>query len=360
MRLGRHHEATEAADRALILAEPLRLERTIAEAMANKAPALAQLRRPREGTAILRAAADLAAEAGDMDLSLRALTNLGVFLSAQDLSQAMRTWNEALDTAGRLGQRKSQHWVWTVMTAAAVEEGRDWDGALRQIEEVLADLREPSLRMALLGNRLWYLIYRGQETDATWAQIDALREEHPDTDEFISSVHLHGFESLLQGRVEVAISELNEAIPRMGQNKGQGYGRLLLAGLYSRDLSVIDTFDAFSETDSWVADGVDGIRQLAVAGRAAIEGRPADAVTAARASVSLLEGCGWTVPAAEAKLFLLRILPDQPEFGPWVAEARAKFEQLGMQPYLRWLDGALANVPADRAPSVRPEVGSSR
>ena len=50
-------------------------------------------------------------------------------------------------------------------------------------QPLLADLREPSLRMAMLANRLWYEIFRGQDTSATWSEISDLHEEHPDTDE---------------------------------------------------------------------------------------------------------------------------------------------------------------------------------
>ena len=349
MRLGRNLEALEAAERSLIIAEPLRLDRTVAEAMANKAPAMMQLRRPRESLAILRAAADLATEVGDTDLALRVLTNLGVFLSGRDLQEAMRTWKEALETAKRLGQRKSQFWLWTIMTSAAVEEGRDWDGALRQIDAVLADLHEPSLRMAVMANRLWYLIFRGEDTTAAWAELDAIHEEHPNTDEFLSSTHLRGFEMLLQqGAAEEAVVSIRAAIPQLGYNKSEGYGRLLLAGICARDPAVMDEVDAFAESESWITDAVDGMLRLSAAARAAIEERPDEAVRAARESVAILEETGWLVPAAETRLYMVRLLPDQPEFAGWVAEARDCFERIGAQPYLRWLD----ELDATRQPEI--------
>ena len=282
-----------------------------------------------------------------MDLALRALTNLGVFLSGHDLRESMRTWNEALETAKRLGQRKSQFWLWTIMTSAAVEEGRDWDAALAKIAEVLAELREPSLRMSLLSNRLWYEIFRGQDTEATWAAIETIHAENPGTDEFLSSIHLRGFELLVQGRAQEAITSLREAIPRMGQNRGEGYGRLLMAGIQARDAEVLDEVDAYCEAESWVANAMDGMRRLSIAGRAALEGRPDDAVEAARESVALFESTGWAVPAAEARLYMLRALPAGTESSNWAPEARACFERIGARPDLRWLD----ELEASRQPS---------
>src|SRR5690606_38916330 len=64
MRLNRVSDCLAAADRAHDIAEPMNLERIVADALNNRAAALANLGRRRESTALLREAVALAKAGG--------------------------------------------------------------------------------------------------------------------------------------------------------------------------------------------------------------------------------------------------------------------------------------------------------
>ena len=142
MRLTRDEEAVVAADRAIVLAEPLMLDRIVAEAMANKGSALMKIGRIREPNLLLAAAADLAHEVRDYDLELRARGNLSVFLSLHDLPAATVLRHQAAELANRLGSYKWETWFKVAVLSSAVEAGEDWDTAMRGIDDLLDEVDE--------------------------------------------------------------------------------------------------------------------------------------------------------------------------------------------------------------------------
>ena len=82
----------------------------------------------------------------------------------------------------------------------------------------------------------------------------------------------------------------------------------------------------------------DAQRRLVEAGVAALEGRLDEATGLGIEAVELFEELGWAFVAAEVRLHLLLELRDRPELRAWADEARATFQRLGNEPYLRWLD----------------------
>ncbi|MDQ2674290.1 MAG: AAA family ATPase, partial [Chloroflexota bacterium] len=138
MRSGRPEEAIAAADRALTLAEPQNLVRSIADALNNRAAALNQIGRRREAIALLEAALRLADDGGWHSLGLRLRNNLAVSVQDDDPVRAAEIGRDILGVAERLG-----HVQWYLQAASGVAanllaEMSDWDRALAIVDDSAA------------------------------------------------------------------------------------------------------------------------------------------------------------------------------------------------------------------------------
>ena len=80
----------------------------------------------------------------------------------------------------------------------------DPDGAARTVEAALEEIDDPVTRAAYLGNRLWYQLLRGEDTSVTWAEIEAIRDSHPEAEDFMGVPHLRGVELLFAGEAGAA------------------------------------------------------------------------------------------------------------------------------------------------------------
>jgi tetratricopeptide (TPR) repeat protein len=139
MRVSEYPAAIEAADRALAIAERDRLEAIVAEALINKGSTLGGLGRWREGSALLEASVRIAERIGDIDSELRGRNNLASTIWFEEPERALAMVDEALDVGRRIGRRSNNIWMASVVGFGEYSAARDWDRALRLVEEFLDD-----------------------------------------------------------------------------------------------------------------------------------------------------------------------------------------------------------------------------
>ncbi|HSK94086.1 MAG TPA: adenylate/guanylate cyclase domain-containing protein [Candidatus Angelobacter sp.] len=350
MRLNRVAECLAAADRTLEIAEPMNLERLVADALNNRAAALANLGRRRESTALLREAVALAKTGGWADLELRLLNNLAVSLVDDDPAASSRIAREMQAVAERIGSVQ-----WYLITAAAnassdYTELRDWDGAI--------DLAMEARARAIPGSYTWIQIMtaelplraaRGEEITALLEELE--RESAHETmpwwvDMTMSDVALAAGEYPEAARL--ARSALGSA--RIESNEPQ-VRAFLLYSLGAQGLAE----EARHAADA-LRDGVfqgplsKAFQAVGDAAALALEGRGVDARRRFAEGFDTFRRMEQGLDLARWEILAVAVLPDAPEVPNWAAEARQLLEPVGARAYLDRLD---AVIPA----SLRPPAG---
>ncbi|MEX1296856.1 MAG: AAA family ATPase, partial [Candidatus Limnocylindrales bacterium] len=360
MRLTRDEEAVAAADRSIALAEPLLLDRVVAEAMLNKGASLMKLGRVLEPKLLQSAGADLAHEVGDYDVELRGRANLSVFLFLHDLPAATELRRQAAELAGRLGSYKWQTWFISADVESAAEAGAGWQEALVEADRLLAEIDERVARTALLDVKSILQVKRGEDASETIAELLATARDAGDEEGVANAEGNDAIRRLFEGRTSEALALARSATPRMGQNRILGSWVVLYAGFRLGDLEAVRQAEAEIREDKQFDNAHIATRALAAGILAGLEGRQEDAIEAFRAGVKYFDLAGWRYWSAHTKSVALAALPGEPAFDGWAEEARALFESVGAKPDLEWLDEALAKPAATGRSVDRPEVRSSR
>ena len=359
MRVGESARSIAAADRALDLAEHLGLERLIAETFNNKGSSLGQLGRQREGTALLRAAVEIAHAGGYVAAEVRATNNLASTLD--DLREARDLYRVAEELGLRVGNRSSASW--------ARESGRffdfvaavDWDAGMAAAVDPTRDTEAPLDEIRGLYNTASILIARGQPTDAAIARLEQLATEVSDS---FAPASLHGIladRAMLDGAFVVAIDEGLRAASVNAQ-----FDLLLLSAVVRAAVWAGDLARATEAHERIVADPATGAlavacRVAAGAGVAELEGRVEDAIGGYRDAIERYRATGADVWAGRSALDLVRLVGGgHPAARQAAAEARAIFERVGAKPYLELLDSALAGTGINAKPVASREVGAPR
>jgi tetratricopeptide (TPR) repeat protein len=138
-RAQRPESSVEWCERALRVAEPLRLDEVIAMALTTRGTALGHAGRGREGTALLEGALLDARAHGQHLAALRAANNLASFLTLTDPRASLDRVREALELAHRLGFRGFDGYLAGNAVGAADATG-DWDLVIGWVSEMLDSL----------------------------------------------------------------------------------------------------------------------------------------------------------------------------------------------------------------------------
>jgi hypothetical protein len=354
MRSNRVPEALEYADRALTIAEPLNLVRIVADAMNNRAAALSNVGRRREGTALLEAAVRLAAEGGWTDLELRLRNNLAVTVSDDDPLRAFELSREIRDIASRIGDVQ-----WYLLGAAGSASGDvarmvGWESAVEAIDEAATRAPIGSLTWIQLVTLLYQIgSWRGEDVGG---YVERLEASNPTghsrwwVDSVLGdSILLVGDNdraaALLETCLESGLSDQNEPIVLAG---------LALAQLANRDAT------AARRTAGRLRDGVfqgptaQAYQAVADAGALALEGRSAEARARFEHGLGELRRLAQLHDVSRWEVIAVSLLPDAPEARSWAAEARELFERTGARALLGALDAASAEAGPRPAPSAAP------
>jgi tetratricopeptide (TPR) repeat protein len=352
MRLGAADEAVARADEALAIAEPRRLRRIVAEAFVNKAAALASLQRIREPVVLMSAAVELAHDLGDVALELRARNNLAAVQGNEDGDAALQAAREAYELATRLGVPQMAAWIAGAIGWGAIYEGLDWDAAIAMLERQIPESNAMSDRGRLMAVREHIIAWRGQEDPESAAERRQLTATVSDPDVSFWDQIGPAVLALVEGRYEEAERRFRESIRRPSQNSTDGRMGLILAAHLARDPAAAQEAIEAMEQEPYAGHYADGMRALAQAGLAALQGRDEEALEAYRLSLDELGHSGARFQVALVQLDALSLLPDEPAIAGWANEARARFEVLSSPPLLERLEEALAAREQQRPASV--------
>jgi class 3 adenylate cyclase/predicted ATPase len=350
--------AIELADQALPIAERLYMDELIAEAFNNKGSALSFVGRTQEAIALLEAAVAIAAAGGFTSAELRARGNLSSTSWARHPRRAVEAARETLDLARRLGNQATADWVIQIVLGATWLEAAAWDKALADADERLAAVAgavgEAGILLAIAPIRM----ARGDPMDAVAERLEAIVPQISDPS--FTSSH-HGFRAdraFLRGRLADALQEWLAAA-EFKPAEPQWLNEAMRAAVWQRDAALLSELaerHAAAPDAAAAAPAVDGL--AARSGLAALEGRLDEAVVGYRRAIATYHDFGFDFFAARTVIDAVRVLGGE-RLGPdLVDEARGVFERVGAQPYLTWLDEALAIK--QQEVSGRPVVADRR
>ncbi len=357
--------AVEIADEALPIAERLGLLDVIADGFNNKAAALSQLGRPREGLALHAAAADVARAGGFVAAELRASANLAGATADHDPVGSFALLRNSLALAERVGDRQTFDWVVWQLMGLAQNIGADWDEAIRWGVDVLAE-RSGDAPISVVGSLAILRVARGEPADDLLALIDAAGvAAGPDSSSSDWAAawaqYIRADVALVSGALEAAYRgyvAAGDLAPRANLTALQAAAR---AALWAGDVNGARQASdrAAQQPDSgspYESARLDGTR----AGIAALEGSPAVALEGYRSVFGRLRDLGFEYVLALVELDLVTVARVDGDLVRAAAmEARATFERVGARPYLELLDVALTRL-ATAAPTPGAGVTADR
>ncbi|HEY8170668.1 MAG TPA: adenylate/guanylate cyclase domain-containing protein [Candidatus Limnocylindria bacterium] len=338
MRMNQTAQALDYADRALTIAEPLNLVRVVADAMNNRAGALAQVGRRREATALLEAAVTLAGEGGWTDLELRLMNNLSVTVNDDDPARGGQIQRDAREIAARIG---NVGWYLLAVAGAAsadIVEMREWAQALETVEEAVH--RSP------VGSMTWIQLV------VLAAQLRAMRGEDPMA--LDADLQAHATDGLPKWWVDTGLADRHAiigddavaaamAVRALDSGLSDSNEPYLLMLLAMANVRLGRASEARAATDR-LRDGVfqgsvtKAFHLASDAGTLALEGRTADARTRFTEGLAGLRQLQQLYDLARWSLAAATLMPDAPEAPGWIAEARELFGRVQALPYLELLD----------------------
>jgi len=338
---GADRETVEVADMVLEAAERLDLLLILADTLVTKGSALANLGRPREGIALLKAGLELA-EQGDLHvIASRARHNLGGALFGLEPLVGLRLSRENLAASQRLGWRDptvAYNAAWMATWCG------DWDWALSEAAGLLEASLEREDRMNLLAIGIWIGSWRGERVADALAELERLAAGLTNP-AMASGLHeTRAQVALAAGRLAEARDEAREA----SRYTSAAPDDLRLAGraaLWARDGEGSRAAGDALERTGARGPIVDAARLTIRAGLAALDGRPDEAVHVYRDVLRRWHDLGLPVDEAFTAIEMATLLdPADPVVSAAAERARAILVPLRAQPFLDRLEAALSRV----------------
>jgi class 3 adenylate cyclase len=348
------------ADRALALAEPLRLDRTIAMALVTKGTSMGLNGELRQGSALLEGAAvDATAHRQNM-AALRALNNLASFTAGIDPRASLERTKLGVATVRRLGLRSFDLYH-SGNAIGAGESIGEWAWVRDAVSTMLEGDPERDETEWLEHCRDYFSIWTGTP--------DVGRVEH--------LLATYRKDNDLQG-----VRNLSSVLARSAFVAGDPARAVELLEPFLRDASLASAwdFEYFGRFALW-AGRPDAARQILElvgagpggatdhhievlrAGLAVIEGRRDDAVALYRSGLAGYRSFGLRFSLALTIIDMARLLgPDDPAVRSVIDEARGILEGLGARNPLAMLDAVEADAAAGRQRQsiVTTSIGSDR
>jgi class 3 adenylate cyclase/tetratricopeptide (TPR) repeat protein len=240
---GRADEALPAVERALEIAEALRLPEVLSNALNTKAVLLERRGRIEEGRLLLRHALEIALREGLHDSAIRAYNNLLIYAAEHDEVTEMKQLLEAtIALAQRVGNRFWERAYRTGVAATLWQEG-DWDRAEDVIDELVAE--DPERAADYEYFRLFYLAPRG-EAEAARAAFAGGNVDVSNPEARTYAAAYDAYLCLYEGRPREALAAaelaLNEAAEFSALHRGakQGLASALEAAVQLGDEAKVD------------------------------------------------------------------------------------------------------------------------
>jgi class 3 adenylate cyclase/tetratricopeptide (TPR) repeat protein len=335
----RYADAIPWADRALALAEPLRLDFVVAMALTTKGTSLVYVGRAREGTALLNGAYLDASAHGLHVAALRAGVNLAANLADTDPRLSLQWTRSGMALARRLGLTGFDTYH-ASNTGAAVRTG-EWTWLHDAVAELLESHADPSGVRWMRDMLLWQEVWRGGDVGGRPQAM--VREAETDGDP--------------QALVNGCQWSLEEAFVQEDFAAADGFGRRLLehefagpnirfwagrAALHLGDRATAQRVAAMIEPS--VGGACDGDVGALRAGLAALEGRVDEALAGYRTALTVYREMGLRFDVAMTGLDMAALVgPGQSAVRAAAAEAREILVELGATPVVERLDRLMAN-----------------
>ncbi len=348
------------ADRALALAEPLRLDETIVQALVTKGTSMGLGGQLRQGIALLEGAA-LDATAHRLNLAaLRALNNLASFTSGIDPRASLERTRLGVATVRRLGLRSFDAYH-SLNGVGAGESIGEWAWVREAVTTMLESDREPAETEWLEHARDYFLIWTGTPDVARVEHLRANSRKDNDLQGVRSTSSVLSRIAFAAGEPARALELLEPFLhdPALaGAWDFEWFGRVALAA---------GRPDVGHQILEFVGSGPGGVvdhhLEVLRAGLAAIEGRRDDALALYRSALAGYRSFGVRFSLALTIVDMARLLgPDDPAVRSVIDEAREILEELGARNVLAMLDGLEADgaKARQRQSMVTTSIGSDR
>ncbi len=354
--IGDDRRAIEVADLVLEAAEHADLKALIADTLITKGSALGTIGRVIEGSAIVIAGRDVAAQLGLVATVLRALNNLSGYQGDVDPRLAEKTANEGLALARRLGARR---WIPNMLSGRWEQLVRfgDWETIRSEMAEALTDEWEDTDRATLLTTLVQLGAMRGEAPDEGLAELRGLIGRLDDHQLDANLVLTEAWVALASGDLEAAASEFRRSVTIWPVAMQVALPQSARATLWAGELAA-----AADDLVALTAAGLHGPALAAAlktvgAGIAAREGRTADAMSGFRGALRAWRDLGLTWDEALCGLDMAILLDvTDPEVRTAAESAREILVRLEAMPMLARLDAALARsgeVASEPDPATR-------
>jgi class 3 adenylate cyclase/tetratricopeptide (TPR) repeat protein len=347
----RSDDALAVADRVLLVAEHEDQVAVLVLTLRAKGGALAMLGRVREGVGVIRAAEDLAREAGLVSQQLRTI-HLRTFWELEwDAAGAVAGMREGMELARRIGDRRAIERFANNIGFSEFQLG-NWQVGLDLLEEFYDDVQDPSQRAALLGNALVIRSMRGESLPVEFAELHRLVGELPNSFE-INLMDALASQAAARGQWAEARRFWRQMAERDRGNAPVAYYQTARMALWDgnvdgaqEDLAAIDATGVHGRV-------VENRRETIRAGIAAAEGRTGEALSAYRDVIRTWRELGLGNDehfTAVDMVFLIGAA--NPDVKAYAIAARQFFERVGARPFVERLDAAMAEAGGSAAPST--------
>jgi class 3 adenylate cyclase/tetratricopeptide (TPR) repeat protein len=342
----------EWCDRALRIAEPLRLDEIVAMSLITKGSAMMLAGRRREGRALLEGALVDARTHGQSLAALRGGVNLASFTYDLDPRASLERTRDGMALARRLGMRSFEAYHAGNASGAAERLG-EWQWLHEAMDEMLTAMPDRSESEWIAAARDAATAWTG-EPDIARAQrlLDgAIRDG-----DFQTELNVSGW----LARCAFGAGQPNKAVTYI-----EPFFRIAAIASFSvSELSAMARFaihagelDTARKVLDIVGAGFGGISDHDIntvrAALAAVEGRPAEALATYRTVLAGYREFGVRFDVALTILDMASFIGvDEPAVGALLPEAREILEGLGARLLLERLDGLMAagtRAPAGRA-----------
>jgi class 3 adenylate cyclase/tetratricopeptide (TPR) repeat protein len=345
-------EAIRLSDRALALAEPLRLDEIVAMSLVTKATALIFSGRRREGLALLEGAVLDARAHGQHVAAMRGLNNLASGTVDGDPRGSLERTREGMALARRLGLSGFDSYHAGNAVGAAERLG-EWAWTEQAIDALIDNDPDRLDVEWLAANRDVFTAWTG---DPDLERAERILAGALSENDYQTELNVTGYLArcaFAAGRVEDAVRH-SEPFIHYAPTGGHR-GDFAMVARFALHAGHVDVAQHVLDLVPDLYGGVlDHDRSNVRAGIAALQGRPAEAMALYRSALPGYRDAGCRFDVALTILDMAALLgPDEPGVRALIPEGREILVGLGAHPLVERLD-ALAGDGDGPTPAARP------
>jgi class 3 adenylate cyclase len=358
-------ESAAWAERAVVVGERLDLIEVIVRGLHHRGSALLRSNRSREAMLLVRGAGELAQAHGLLDAQSRSAT-LQTFVAQWDDPRAgLEAARAGQQLAERVGSRTLSLLMVGNGVSCATRVG-DWEWALALLTEWSTVDIPDAARLELIADQTILDALRGLDPSALIAALEPMVIGLSDPQYSSYRLMALAWAALAADRLDDASASARaafEATHYFGAMALPLEGRASLwAGTTEHVRQVFDELAQFSARGAALSADILTIR----AGLAALENRPADAMSLYRDALRAWQALGLQWDEALCSIDMASVLdPSEPEVRSAAEAARAILARLGAAPFLARLTTAMARTsavagaqrPIEKTESVRSDIG---